>query len=416
MRVLMVSDFYFPTIGGAERQVQLLSEHLTRRGHEISVATVWQDGLNTTENSGGVSIHRLKGLTTRVPWFSKDPIRRFHPPFPDPEIVLGLRSLTNRLKPQVVHAQGWIAYSCAAALLGKRIPLLISARDYGYICPTRTLMWRGALCTGPAPAKCLGCAAERYGKPKGVAAALTVLSGRALLAGAVSAAHSVSTFVQQVIQRDLLAKQVDRSKSRLLPDEVIPSFLDWPREGDVDSSFLKQLPDRPFILFVGALQPHKGLDPLLNAYRRLANRPPLVLIGSVWPDTPTEFPNDVTVLRDVAHQKVMAAWNRCLFGVTPSVWPDPLPAVVREGMVSGKAMVGTAVGGIVDMIIDGETGLLVPPGDVEALASAMQRLIESPDLRERLGRASRERAQMFAPEAVVPRFEQLYTQLGAGRE
>jgi glycosyltransferase involved in cell wall biosynthesis len=112
----------------------------------------------------------------------------------------------------------------------------------------------------------------------------------------------------------------------------------------------------------------------------------------------------------------MAAWNRCLFGVTPSVWPDPLPAVVREGMVSGKAMVGTAVGGIVDMIIDGETGLLVPPGDVEALASAMQRLIESPDLRERLGRASRERAQMFAPEAVVPRFEQLYTQLGASRE
>ena len=107
----------------------------------------------------------------------------------------------------------------------------------------------------------------------------------------------------------------------------------------------------------------------------------------------------------------MAAWDRCLFGVLPSLLPEPLGSVVYEGMSRGKAIIGTTPGGHTDMIVDGETGYLVPAGDVAALVEAMQRLIEQPSLRDRLGRAGRLRARLFTADVVIPQFEQAYKQI-----
>jgi glycosyltransferase involved in cell wall biosynthesis len=104
----------------------------------------------------------------------------------------------------------------------------------------------------------------------------------------------------------------------------------------------------------------------------------------------------------------MAAWERCLFGVVPSLWADPLPGVVREAMTRGKAVIGSAVGGIPDMITNDSNGLLVPAGDPAALVSAMDRLASDPGLRVRLGEAGRESVAGLTPAAIGHRFESLY--------
>jgi glycosyltransferase involved in cell wall biosynthesis len=104
----------------------------------------------------------------------------------------------------------------------------------------------------------------------------------------------------------------------------------------------------------------------------------------------------------------MAAWERSLFGVAPSILPEPLGNVVHEAMSKGKAVIGSIAGGMSDMIVEGETGLLTPPGDVDMLAAAMRRLIDDGPLRERMGRAGRARARQFTSEAVMPRFEALF--------
>jgi glycosyltransferase involved in cell wall biosynthesis len=412
MHILMVSDFYPPFIGGAERQAQLLSRQLALKGHSVSVATVWHTGLPAQQNEDGVQVYRLKGLTTQAPWFSTDPKRRFHPPFPDPGIVWGLRRLIAHVQPDVVHAAGWIAYSSVAALLGKRIPLLISVRDYGYTCAIRTLLRHDQICDGPAPFKCLECASASYGVAKALAAIISVFGGRLLLTRKMSAVHSVSSFVQETIRRDLLASRsktlIAKGTARLV---VIPSFLGDSSDDPVAQDYLEQLPDQPFILFVGALQPHKGLGLVLASYQQLESPPPLVLIGSVWPETPRTFPPGVIVLRNVPHSAVMVAWERCLFGVIPSVWPEPSAGVIREAMSKGKAVIATAVGGSTDMVINGETGLLILPNDAHALTEAMRQLINDVEQSERLGRAGRERARLYTAEAVVPQFEQLYQQI-----
>ena len=407
VHVLMVADFYPPFLGGLERQAQLLSRELVGRGHAVSVATVWHQGLAEQEDDQGVHVYRLKGLTTAVPWFSTVPGRRYHPPFPDPAIVWHLRRLIRRLEPDVVHARGWISYSCAAALLGRKIPLLISAHDYGYSCAVRILLRRGEICAGPAPLKCLACASRTQGIGKGVAAVTGVFSGRRLLRRKATAVHSVSGFVQQFIEQHLLDQ---RQSSVLIPDIGTASgVLD--RAGPPSPAAIRRLPQEPYILYVGGLTAAKGLGLLLAAYQQLPAPPPLVLIGTLWPDTPREFPPGVTVLPNLPNREVMAAWARCLFGVVPSVWAEPLANVILEAMSLGKAVVASRVGGVADLIVDGETGSLVPPGDLPALVQAMRRLIEDRELRDRLGRAARARADLFAASAVVPRFEALYEQL-----
>lgn len=417
MRILMASDFYPPFIGGAERQMQLLGRELALRGHEVMMTTVWHAGQEEQEFDGEVLLFRLHGLLTAVPWFSHDSRRRFHPPFPEPGITWALRRLIRQHRPEVIHASGWIAHSCAAALLGLSIPLIVSVRDPGYVCATRTMVRDGRICDGPTFRTCSSCAVRHYGVAKGLAALGGITQGHVLLKSKLSATASVSTYVDATIRRHLLDawRPTTSVRALIISDIVLPSDTAVQDiQHDRDDPINDQLPASPFILFVGALRSMKGLDLLLDAYQRI-HGPPLVLIGTVWPDTPRSLPPGVVMLADVPHRSVMAAWRRCLFGVAPSILPESLAGVVREGMVSGKAMIATAVGGNPDMIQPGSTGLLVPPNDAMALAAAMQLLIDDDGLRERLGAAAQLAAAEFTGQTIAAYFEQLYQHVVAQR-
>ena len=389
-----------PYVLSANRSVELLSRNLAELGHSVAIATAWQPGVAAVESQGEVRIHRIRDLSSRMRWISEDPYKHNPPPFPDPEAVWRLRRLIRKFRPDIVHAYGWLAHSTAAALTGTEIPLLLSARDYGNICAARTLVRNGSLCEGPAPARCLECSVSTYGAPKGTVAALSVLGAGPLLRRRTTAVHSVSRFVAGKMDRYL---RVDGA-----PSVVIPNFHEDTAGMPTDEETIARLPKDPFILFVGAFRRIKGIDELLAAYDSLESPPPLVLIGTRTPDSPERFPADVTVIENVPHPTVMAVWDRALFGVLPTKAPEALGNVVHEAMSRGRAMIGTRPGGQEDMIEDGETGLLVPGGDADALAEAMARLIEDAPLRERLGALARERARRFTPEVVIPEYERLY--------
>lgn len=404
MRILLATDHYPPFIGGAHRQAQLIARAMVERGHTVAVATPWHGGMPAVEVEQGVSVHRIRQLRTAVSVLVRDTGQRHQPPFPDPVTVLGLRRLIADFEPDIIHAYGWLAFSVAAAMGRRKIPLLISARDYGYFCATRTLLRKDAPCSGPGVAKCLACSGKYYGVPKGWFAAIGVALSKRLLARKMTGLHSVSSYVHDVTVRNLPAAEDNRG----LVEVTIPSFQEQPSTDGVDiDSWLARLPQEPFILFVGAFRKVKGLEILFEAYRRLSSPPPLVLMGTFERDSPSDFPPESVVLTDVPNAAVMAAWDRAMFGVMPSLWPEPLGATVAEGMSRGKPVIGTRPGGHVDMLTE-STGIVVPQGDAAALSEAMARLIADPAWREQLGKAATERAREFRAESVLPRFEEAY--------
>jgi len=88
---------------------------------------------------------------------------------------------------------------------------------------------------------------------------------------------------------------------------------------------------------------------------------------------------------------------------------------IAEGMASGLPVVAPRAGGIPEVVLDGTTGILTEPGDLDALAEALLRLMTAPEEAEQLGRAGRKRIeQQFSPAAIVPQYEALYDRL-AGR-
>jgi glycosyltransferase involved in cell wall biosynthesis len=412
-RVVLVTDAFPPTIGGAERAVQSVATELTARGHTVAIAAAWHPGEQVRETRGAVEVHRVRDFTSRIPWISSEPYRHVPPPVPDPEAVVRFRRLFREFRPDLVHSYGWLTYSCAAALTRTPVPMVLSLHDYGNFCALRTLLHMDREpCSGAAPLKCLRCATNHYGTLKGTSAVVGVLSGRGLLARRSAGVQANSAYTRAVAWRDLLA-----GRARFAPgsaaDAVIPPFWDHVPDADPDETLLAGLPER-YILFVGALRRVKGVHVLLEAYERLADPPPLVIAGTMAIDAPSRFPAGVVVRESMPHGTVMAAWRRALFGVFPSLSPEPFGMVVHEAMTCGKAVIGTRPGGHSDMIVDGENGLLVPSGDAPALANAMRRLIDDAPLRERLGAAAQRRAERFTADRWVPTLERLFDAAVAG--
>jgi colanic acid/amylovoran biosynthesis glycosyltransferase len=135
------------------------------------------------------------------------------------------------------------------------------------------------------------------------------------------------------------------------------------------------------VLFVGRLAPEKGIHELMEAADGLN----LVVIG----DGPlrTAVPNGLGYL---SREEVLAHYRRAAVFVCPSR-RDGFPVACAEAMAHGCAVVATSVGGLPDMVVDGETGLLVAPRDPRALRAAIDRLLADSALRTRLGQAARER-------------------------
>jgi glycosyltransferase involved in cell wall biosynthesis len=116
----------------------------------------------------------------------------------------------------------------------------------------------------------------------------------------------------------------------------------------------------------------------------------------------------VTVLGPIGRPAVIEAMRRALFVVVPSILPETFGLVALEAAAVGRPVIASAIGGLEDVVVDGETGLMVPPGDGAALGAAIRRLLGDEGLRVRLGEAATRRAGDFSADAVVPRFEDAY--------
>jgi glycosyltransferase involved in cell wall biosynthesis len=201
-----------------------------------------------------------------------------------------------------------------------------------------------------------------------------------------------------------------------LPFQVIPNFI--PDDVGVPQSdtkpYLMQLPAEDYLLFVGAFTRQKGVDVLLSAYSALSHPPSLVLIGYETRDSSLllrDCPANVFVFKNWPRYAVMEAWRRSIIALLPTVGPESCPTVVMEAMSTECPVIASRIGGLTDLVDDGETGLLVEPGNSSSLQQAIDYLLTKPDLRRQMGQAGLRKVVEFQASTVVPRIEHIYEKL-----
>ena len=183
--------------------------------------------------------------------------------------------------------------------------------------------------------------------------------------------------------------------------------------------------DAPVALFVGRLTCDKGIAELVEAFLQLENRIPnlrLLLVGSFEDGDP--LPEDIRK-RLETHDRVILAgpvndtapyYAMADVLVLPS-HREGLPTVVLEAHAAGKPVIGAAATGIVDLLVDGETGLLFPVGDVSSLANAIARLIEDKALARKLADAGRDQVKRkFRQELIWAALRREYLKVLQGGE
>jgi glycosyltransferase involved in cell wall biosynthesis len=396
MRVLMLAQSFAPIVGGVERMVEDLSLELRQRGHEVSVGTLRQPTGEPQPRRDGLVVHKIESLVHRLPAANLDAERHHAPPLPDPEATLGLRRLVRSVRPDVIHAHGWLLNSYLPLDRPSGPALVLSMHDYGLVCATKRFLNRGLDCTGPRTGKCVRCAGDYYGRLKGAGVAVGARLAEPRLRRAVDVFLPVSTAV--------------RDRCCLGEDDlhrIVPNFIRELPEPPVGDPRLDVLPAEPFIVYVGDVTIDKGGGQLIEAYRSLEDPPPLVLAGRCYLREAEGIPG-VVALGRVPHRIAMEALRRSLFAVVPSLLPETFGLAALEAAAAGKPIVASRIGGLTDVVVDGETGLLILPGSRDELAAAIQRLVRDGKLRARMGEAAKRRAADFNPDTVVPQFEEAY--------
>ena len=224
--------------------------------------------------------------------------------------------------------------------------------------------------------------------------------------------------VSQEMRRDIRrCYDIPEERIAVIHNGVDPETF-RPRDGR--ATVRKYRIPSPFILFVGRLTRQKGVFELLKAMEHVTKRVTLVLVTGK-PDTPgivDELRAALKGRRNVlwlntmlTEKELVDLYNEAEVFVCPSAY-EPFGIINLEAMACGTPVVASRVGGITEVVVDGETGFLVPPGDFGMLAERLTRILSDPELARRMGEAGRRRVlRAFSWDRIAQRVVELYRTL-----
>jgi len=201
-------------------------------------------------------------------------------------------------------------------------------------------------------------------------------------------------------------------------DQNNPSLKEWKIKLSIG-------PNEKVVLYVGRVCEEKGVEYLIQAFKRLVetkNGLKLVIVGSSWFSGSGDSPyirriqelskaisNKVIFTGFVPHNELISLYNIAYFCVVPSVFQDPFPLVPIESMSSGCPVVASAVGGIPEIVEDNKTGILVEPNNAADLYQKMRYLLDNENIRDTLvNNAFKYVRESYDWSVVAKRYEEVY--------
>ncbi|MFD2466913.1 glycosyltransferase family 4 protein [Amycolatopsis silviterrae] len=307
-----------------------------------------------------------------------------------------LRAQLRRDRPDVVHVHNTfplLSPSVLAACAEARVPVVATLHNYGLVCPPGTLYRDGRICTD-----CVGglpIPAVRHGCYRG------------------SAAATVPMAVNLLVNRERWRTGVTRffcisaAQRRILVDAGMPAARMTVKHNFVPDQGRRRIGEGEHLLFLGRLTEEKGIPLLQAAWERYTGKLPLLIAGtgplSDEVDAWAASRDNVSYmgLQDRASCQELIA--RAAAVVVPSTWLEAFGLVVVEAMAAGVPTVAPVHGAFEELITDGVTGLLHPPGDAAALAHALHEVADF-ERNQKMGEAARQRYEAdFTPEVGLKR-------------
>ncbi len=389
MKILLVNDYGTP-VGGAEVLTFALRDALRRQGHDVRLFASSAGSSPDSQTADYVCFGTLSRWRTILQAFN-------------PWAYVRLRRVLQEFRPDVVHVRMFLTQLSPVILpLLRRVPALYHVVWYRPVCQTGTkLLPSGSPCREPAGLTCYqkGCVPLRDWIPLQVQMWLWK-KWRHVFARIVANSHAV--------QGSLLADGVDAV-------EVI-------HNGVAIESVTRLWSLTPLAVFAGRLVPEKGVDVLVQAFAQVVRNVPdaRLLIAGDGPERKNlvdlaeqlGVAAYVTFLghlpKEVMETKLARAWVQ----VVPSRWAEPFGLVAVEAMMRETAVIASRMGGLEEILQDGETGYLVPPNDPPRLAQRLVELLRDRAKAEAMGRSGRHVAEVrFNLVRQCEQFGSLYQQM-----
>jgi len=392
-RILLMAETYHPVLGGGEKHTRTLALGLARRGFTVDVITRQSSpDLALLEDDGGVTIHRVGS-----PGQGRG--RKFGMV---PAAYRAARALARQSDVLMNGGTRVLALPARAAIAGTRCALVLRPELNGELDGSLALWGR------------LSRDIER-GVVRRLARFRNLLLRRA---GAVVA-------ISQAIAREAVEAGFPQYKVRLIPHGIDMSVYApvAPEHKALLRATLGLPAEKLLVTYTGRLIEGKGLETLFAAMKSVADLPSLhlVLVGSGQGQVISieeklrELASAAGLLGRVTFtgrvENVAAYLQASDLFVFPTL-DEALGMSAVEAQACGLAAVASRTGGVPDIVEDGVTGILVPPGEAEPLAAGLRKLIEDPALRSRYADAARPRTQTrFAIETTVSRYADLFRSL-----
>jgi glycosyltransferase involved in cell wall biosynthesis len=395
-RVVVLTSYYKPLVGGVESNAERLAQYLRRTGYEVRVVTKRLDrSLPDRETIDGIDVERIGPLGPRSA-AGKWQLAAFAAAW------LVRRALSYDVV-CCIDLRG-VALGALAARTWTRRPVLVQAQTTGVL-------------SGDNADALL----SRWGlAPDGAAAQLLKWPPRKIYGRADAFAC-----ISRVVEREMLACGIPRDRVHYLPNAInMKKFQPLaPAERTHRRRELGIGPDVVACLFVGRLSREKGVMDLLEAWKRLGPaRAVLFVVGPDMDDHPwnagpaarafvREEDLDTSVRFLGSKAEVAPLLQAADLLIQPSHF-EALGLSAIEALACGVPVIASAVGGLLDFIVDNDNGKLCPPHDPDALAAALRATIDDSSLRQRL--TARARASVVAEydeEVVFARFASVVNRL-----
>lgn len=393
MRVLLVNDYASPT-GGAEILIHNLRDGLRAHGHEArllaSRARAEGVGWNADYSCHGT----LSSLRMPLQVFNSSARRA---------ILDAIRDF----RPDVVHVGLFLTQLSPSILAPLReVPALYHVQWYRAICPLGTkLLPDGSQCEVPWGIACL------RNRCVGVHDWVPLMIQRSLWERDRAA---FDTFVAPSSRLKTLVESAGLSPVEVVPNPVlVPAVVR--AVDDIEGNSIG---------YAGRFVAEKGVQTLVDAFEIVVKHRPgarLVLIGD-GPQRPvieariaaSHLGERVEITGWLTREEADRRLARVAVQAVPSLWEEPFGLAAVEAMVRGTPVVASQTGGLSEVIEQGRTGTLVPPGDPQALASALLGLLEDREAGRRLARDAQVTArERYDPDLFVERIVRIYRRLSA---